>query len=1024
MFIHQPKNPSAPPALITVLHQRVPGRLRVKVTGLKRTEQIKTELEHLLSQLEGILSVSANTLTGNVLINFDQKESPARIIKTIEKHVREKGINPSGNERSEQVKSNKKTGSTLDQTLKSLFSRRLSRASAEKRSAPQPAHPWHMMSGTEVIKILETSERGLDEPVAANRLAHYGPNRLADNEPRSGLKLFLEQFISLPVAMLAGSAVISVFTGGLVDAGVIIGVVLINATIGYFTESAAEKTIMSLSQLSPTQALVRRAGRQSEIPIAEVVLGDVLILSPGSYIAADARLLSSSRLTVDESALTGESLPATKQHKFLAEKNTPLGDRHNMVYRGTVVTGGSGRAVVVATGRSTEIGVIQSLVGQARSPETPLQRQLDAMGLQLVLLSSGICAAVFGIGVLRGFSWLAMLKSSISLAVAAVPEGLPTVATTTLALGIKNMQRQRVLIRQLPAVESLGSVQVICLDKTGTLTLNRMSVVAIRTVSTNIAVKEGHFIAEDKFINPRERPDLKRLLQVICLCSESKLSTHQNDYALEGSPTENALLEVALNAGEDIQQLRRRYPLARTIHRAEDRPYMITVHEEDKDRFLIAVKGSPAEVLSLCRWMRKGDELEELNEEKRAAILDRNEAMAGQALRVLGVAYGHSQDRKEIPSELVWLGLIGMEDAIRPDMDKLMAQFHQAGIETVMITGDQSATAFSVGKRLGLGNHKPLETIDSTHLDKLDPAILAGLVKHTTIFARVSPAHKLKIVQALQRSGQVIAMTGDGINDGPALKAADVGVAMGSRGAEVARSIADVVLEDDNLHTMIIAIRQGRTIYSNIRKSLRFLLATNLSEIEVMLAGVALGASEILNPMQLLWINLLTDIFPGLALALDPPERDVLQHPPRDPKESIIRREDFSRLAKESAIMTTGTLSAYGYGLLRYGAGPKASTHAFMTLTLAQLLHAISCRSEETTIFDRKARPPNHYLKAAIAGSFLLQLSALLIPPLRQLLGLTPLGLLDSLVIGTGAGLPLLINEATKRERLGEEKES
>jgi Ca2+-transporting ATPase len=587
------------------------------------------------------------------------------------------------------------------------------------------------------------------------------------------------------------------------------------------------------------------------------------------------------------------------------------------------------------------------------------------------------------------------------------------------------MKRRRVLIRQLPAVESLGAVQVLCLDKTGTLTMNKMKVVALRTDRHAIELRDGEYLASDGQAFPiHGEPELKRLLEVVSLCSEVAIRPQLGLDGLDGSPTECALVEAALQARLDVVDLRTRLPLVNLHHRAENRHYMLSAHLDSDGGYFLAVKGSPGEVLNLCREWQCGDQRLKLNKKVRQAILACNEEMASEALRVLGVAYGHAESAdSETPDHLVWLGLIGMEDIIRPGMPELMAQFHDAGIDTVMITGDQSATAYSVGKRLGLNHNKSLEILDSVSLDKIDPELLANIVKDTTIFARVSPAHKLRIVQALQKSGRVIAMTGDGINDGPALKAADVGVAMGKQGTDVARSVADVVLQDDNLHTMITAVEQGRTIYNNIRKSLRFLLSTNLSEIEVMLVTTALGLGEALNPMQLLWINLVTDIFPALALAMEPPERNVLKQAPRDPKQPIIGRKDTLRLLKESSLITAGSIGVYAYSVARYGAGMQASTNTFMTLTLAQFLQAISCRSEETSFLDR-SRPGNPYLGMAIAGSIGLQALTVLMPPLRGLLRLSPIALADLLVILAGTGAPFLINESTKMLRLTPNKET
>ena len=998
-----------PQVYLLIVNDRVPGRSRIKVPGLYRNDRLRANLESRLTVLDEISLVRANTLTGNLLVEYTAPqgtyEMPASIAQMLEAELGCPII--------------RHTESIDRPPPKKVVERKPEKAKRKPEAAgfqAQPHQLWHMLSGTQVINFVQGSEEGLTQEVAAQRLVKYGYNQLSEQVRRSSLEMFFGQFVSAPVAMLGVAAVISLATGGVADMAVIVTVVMINSVIGFVTEKSAEKTINALGQLTPETAIVIRDGKKQEIAMPEVALGDILVLAPGSYIAADARLLDSHRLTIDESLLTGESLPSSKNGEYLGEEDTALGDRQNMVYMGTTVTGGNGRAIAVGTGRNTEIGKIQDLVGGTKTPVTPMQLQIDDMGMQLALLSTGICVLVFGVGLLRGRPLLEMLMSSISLAVAAVPEGLPTVATTTLALGIEEMKRRKVLIRQLPAVENLGSVQVICLDKTGTLTLNQMSVVALQTLQAGMKVKEGGFYQGDAKVDPyRTDETLRRMMEVLVLCNESMPAG--KGAGLQGSPTENALLQIAIDAGEDIHSLREQRPAVKVDYRAEDRPYMITVHSMEDGQFFTAVKGSPFEVLELCRECSINGCQEVLSEDQRKDILTWNERLGADALRVLGIAYCITGDVIGYKQQgLIWLGLVGMEDIIRPGMAELMAQFHDAGIETVMITGDQSSTALSVGKRLGLNGvqGKPLEIIDSAHLDKLDPSVLAGLVGRTTIFSRVSPAHKLLIVQALQRSGKVVAMTGDGINDSPALKAANIGVTLGEKGTDAARSVADVILEDDDLKTMVTAVREGRAIYDNIRKSLHFLLSTNLSEIEVMLFSAALGRAEILNPMQLLWINLITDIFPALALAMDPPEFDVLKRPPRDPNAAIVSRSDYTKLIRESGIITTGVLGVYGYSLLRYGPGPNASTNAFMSLTLAQFLHSYRSRSEHTSIFNLQNRPANRYLDTAVGLSGLLQVLAVALPPLRSLLRLSPVGAFDIIAILAGAGLPFIANEAIK----------
>jgi Ca2+-transporting ATPase len=637
-----------------------------------------------------------------------------------------------------------------------------------------------------------------------------------------------------------------------------------------------------------------------------------------------------------------------------------------------------------------------------------------------------------------------MLKTSIALAVAAVPEGLPAVATTTLALGIRNMRKHNVLIRHLEAVETLGSVQTICLDKTGTLTLNRMSVREIFTGTNLFRVFDGKFTAsDDTYVNPYVCNELLMLVHVSILCSESEIIHQNGEYIVSGSPTENAFIHMAIEAGVDVTQLRQNMPLKKIFHRSENRNVMLTTHSiqagpcdehacavhagsgerppQERDPVLVAVKGSPREVLALCEWYMKDGNRIPLSEEDRLFFELENEHMAGKAFRVLGVAYAHKEHSCSENGEgyiyaqgLTWLGIVGLADPVRKGVKQLVGDFHHAGIDTVMITGDQSPTAYAIAKELNLGKGEQIEILDSRHLADIPPEVLKALCERAQVFARVSPSHKLQIVQSLQGAGKIVAMTGDGINDGPALKAADIGIAMGHTGTDVAREVADVILEDDNLQTMIIAVSHGRTIYNNIRKSVHFLLATNISEIMVMFTAITLGLGQPLNTMQLLWINLVSDIFPGLALALEPPEPDILSRPPRDPKEAIIQRADFQRIAFESAVISAGSLGAYGYGLARYGPGPGAGTLAFMSLTIGQLLHAISCRSDKAVIFQKDALPPNRYLNWALGGSFALQIAAMTVPWFRGLLGLAPIGLMDGLVITGSAFLPLMVNEATK----------
>lgn len=879
---------------------------------------------------------------------------------------------------------------------------------------PQTTAPWYGQDPQQVLDALHSSLEGLSEEEARLQLERCGPNALPEVPPRSQWALLVDQFRSGPVALLTVAAGLSVVTSGLVDALVIMGVVLINGVIGYATESQSERIIRSLEHLSSPAAVVKRGGQSHTIDPTTVVPGDILVLRPGAYVAADGRLLVTQELSMDESALTGESLPVLKTAETLTGETVPLGDRTNMVYRGTLVTGGQGLAIVTATAAATEVGQIQALVGEFRHPPTPMEHQLDQAGSQLVWLSSAVCAVVFGLGLLRGYPLLDMLKTSVALAVAAVPEGLPAVATTTLALGILAMRRQRVLIRRLDAVETLGSLQTLCLDKTGTLTTNHMAVVELQTDHTRLRLADLPAAGETPW-PPETAAPIVKLLQVIVLCNESQVEDDNGEPSFTGSSTENALLAVAMRVGLDVSHLRQAFPRLAIQHRSAQHNHMATLHPVGDGAYLIAVKGSPLEVLAQCdrRLDQAGTIL--LTEAMRQSIIAENDRMASEGLRVLGVAYGQTTSpHLDQKTPLIWLGLVALADPIRPGMKEIIASFHQAGIETVMVTGDQRSTAAAIGKALNLSQGEALTMLEATDLSQLAPDQAKALCQRVHVFARISPANKLQVVQALQRAGKVVAMTGDGINDTPALKVAEVGIAMGQTGTDAAHEVADVILEDDNLATLTLAIEQGRTIYSNIRKAVHFLLSTNLSEIMVMFAGLSLGLGQPLNALQLLWLNLVTDIFPGLALALEPSEPGILTQPPRKPDEAIIQPATLRRMALEAVVISISALVAYGDAVSRYGIGAQASTIGFMGLTLAQLLHALSCRSERRCVFGEKPLPPNRYLAIALTLSITLQCLALVIRPLGTLLHIVPLLPRDALVVAGSALLPLLVNEWTK----------
>ena len=1002
--------------MIDPIHTSLKGRSRYRVKGLYRSYSLKTQLESQLRSEEGITRVTASILTGNLLIIYNSNRSPFDIAGLIQRIISEVAR--------EDIASSVPKGEENGRGKQPAMSKRKLRRLVV-RSEDQLVEQWHTQDADVVLESLDTSSvAGLSDREAKERLKKYGPNVLPEAVSRSSLAILIDQVKSVPVALLTAAAGISVLTGGVVDAIAIMGVVGINAVIGYVTDSQSEKTIHSLKSLVRPRALVRRDKKAREIDAAEIVPGDVLVLRPGQYIAADARLIEAKRLSIDESALTGESVPAEKKSWVLSEENVPLSDRSNICYMGTLITGGQGLAVVVATARFTEMGKIQALVGEAEAPKTPMEIQLDQIGTQLVIASSALCGIVFAVGFFRGYGFLLMFKMAISLAVAAIPEGLPTVATTTLALGIREMRGHNVLIRRLDAVETLGSVQVICLDKTGTITMNRMSVIELYVGEKLIKVSDQKLPLFSGRVDSVFLQETAGLMVCSTLCNESEVIKNSKGYVVNGSPTENALVYMAMGSGLDVLNLKEDFPLVKMIHRSERRNMMMSLHKTAHGKMLVAVKGSPSEILALCaRQMRQGETVP-FTDEHRLVIQTENERMAGRALRLLGVAYALVNcddnvvdDEEVLANGLIWLGLVGMADPIREGVKELTAQFHKAGIKTVMITGDQGPTAYAIGKELNLSGEEQLRILDSTTFAGLEPEAMQALCQQAHVFARVSPGHKLQIVQGLQGASKVVAMTGDGINDSPALKAADIGVAMGKTGTDVAREVADVVLENDNIETMIVAVSQGRTIYANVRKALHFLLSTNLSEIMVVFAANIGGMGQPLTAMQLLWINLISDIFPGLALSLEKPEDDVLDCPPRDPDEPIVRRSDLKRITGEAGVISLGTMVSYGYGVARYGTGLRASSLAFLSLTLGQLIHALSCRSDKHTIFDSEPMPPNKYLNAALGGSFALQAMTFVIPGLRSLLGIGPIGLIDSLVVGSTSVVPFFVNEMTKKVR-------
>ncbi len=943
---------------ITLAHRTRGGRIRLRVPRLPDHGRSMARLGAALDADPRVEEVRARAATGSVILRAPALTSDAAVL-SLAREALGRALSPD--------------------------------APARSRGAPRPeraARDWHAEPAEDVLASLGTDpDRGLGDTQAERRRARHGPNVLPQDERQSQLALFAQQFNSLPVAMLTVSSVFSIATGGVADAVATLSVVGVNAVFGFVTEGQAEAAIHKLMDTSQEEVSAIRDGRRLRIGAAHLVPGDIVEVRAGTQLAADMRLLAAENLRVDESALTGETLPVSKDPAARVEADAPVGARATLLHGGTLVAEGSGRAVVVETGAHTAAARISLLSSGAQRPRAPVEEELERLSGTLAKLSLLACGAFFGIGWARGMALSAILKDALALAVAAVPEGLPVVATTTMSLGLRRMERKGILVRQMDAVETLGALQVICLDKTGTLTRNRL------------AVCEG--AAGLRRTEELADPALATLAEVAALNNDAEPGA---DGARGSSGTERALLDFAAAHGVDAAALRAASPRDGVVERTLSRPWMATTHGDGTGCFL--VKGSPDAVLAMCDSYLEDGEHRALDEETRARVRQLNDEIAARPARVLGFARGPVPDDPESPAGLTWLGLLGMSDPVREGAKDFIAAMHGAGLRTIMITGDQVATAEAIARELDLAAGEALRIVDAPRLGDLSPEVLAGIARRTHVFSRVSAQHKLAIVKALQSSGQVVAMTGDGVNDGPALKAADIGIAMGATGTDLAREVANVVIRDDELRTLEDAIAQGRSVYRNIRRALEFLITTNMSEIAVGLVEAAHGPNELETPMELLWINLVSDVLPGLGLALADPDPDVMRRPPRAPGEPIIPEHDFRRMGLDGGTIAASALVSHFVGLARYGPGPKTRGMTFLSLSLGQLLYTMMCQRSDV----RELRPDklleNRALDGAVLVSSGLAVLPFFVPPLRRLLGVAPIGLSDSAIALTGAVAP------------------
>ncbi len=876
---------------------------------------------------------------------------------------------------------------------------------------------WHELSEGEIFQLLKTSHHGLTGDEVSSRLKQYGYNELVEKRKASLFLKFVEQFKSLLVLILLVAVILSLALGEYVDATVIGAIVLLNAILGIVQESRAEKALSALKRIAAPQTQVLREGVVKEVPTRELVPGDILLLAAGSKVPADARIIKSFNLQAEEAALTGESLPIEKNEMPMEGNIIAIAERKNMLFMGTTITYGRGEAVVVETGMSTEIGRIASMLEETKKESTPLQKNLDFVGKVLAFLVSGICVVVFLLGFLRGIPALTMLLLSISLAVAAIPEGLPAVVTIVLALGTQRMAQRGAIIRRLTAVETLGSTSVICSDKTGTLTLNEMMVEKIFTFQGTYDISgkgyqpEGQILLDDRLVEHLP-PTLETLLRAASLNTDAVIQKENGQWRVHGDPTEGALVTLAAKAGIWKEKLAEKHPRVAEVPFTSERKMMSSVYEVEGKNVVFS-KGAPEVVLRSCNRYQGEGKQHPLMENDRSLLEEKYRSFAREGLRVLAIAYGEEiEHQEEWEQNLVFLGLVAMRDPARPEAREAIAVCRRAGIRPVMITGDHLFTATSIGTHLALLSHER-EAITGEEMHDLPADELRKIVPQISVYARVSPEEKVKILTSYQETDNVVAMTGDGVNDAPALKKADIGVAMGITGTDVSKEAADMILTDDNFATIVKAVGEGRTIFSNIRKFLSFLLSCNLAEVIAVFSGFLLfpASGAILTAPQILWMNLVTDGFPALALGVEPKEPDVMDHPPRPKKKGIFTQALYTRIAVSALLMAAGTLLSFYFGMSQ--SLEHAETMAFTTIVVLELFFGFFSRSEKKPVW-KLGFFTNRYLVWACLLSLGLQLMLVYTPFLQGVFNTTPLGLFDWGLIVTIVLVSLSVLEALK----------
>ena len=880
---------------------------------------------------------------------------------------------------------------------------------------------WHAEPPDAVCARLQVGAAGLAAGQVRERQARYGPNRLAAAKPRGPLLRFVLQFHNVLLYVMLAAAAITASLGHWIDTGVLLAAVVVNAVIGFIQEGRAESALDAIRSMLSPRAIVLRDGRRVELDAAELVPGDVVLLASGDRVPADLRLVEVKDLRIDESALTGESMPADKSVDAVAP-GAALGDRTGMAYSGTLISYGQARGVVVATGARTEIGRIDRMLSDIRSISTPLLRQIDRFGRVLAVAILGASALTFALGVLmRGHPPAEMFMMVVALAASAIPEGLPAIMTVTLALGVQRMARRHAIVRRLPAVEALGSVTVICSDKTGTLTRNEMTVQRVVCAGLDVAVSGagyepmGDFSLDERVIDVDRHPALALALRAAVLCNDARLAEHDGQWQVVGDPTEGALLVMGHKGGFTQHVADAEWPRIDSIPFESQHRFMATAHRDGDSQAWIFVKGAPEKLLDVCAWELGADG-------ERALDVDTWRRMAtdvaARGLRLLALAYrrvapaGARLAFSDVEQGYTMLALVGIADPPRDEAVRAVAECHRAGIRVKMITGDHAETARAIGAQLAIGAGKP--AITGAELELMDDAALRRVAMEIDVFARASPEHKLRLVHALQDDGQVVAMTGDGVNDAPALKRADVGVAMGRKGTEAAKEAADVVLADDNFATIAAAVREGRAVYDNIRKFILFMLPTNGGEALVVIAAILFELTLPLTPAQVLWINMVTSSTLGLALAFEPAERGIMARAPRPPGQALLSGFFVWRVLMVSVLMMAGALGLFLWELAAGTPLETARTMAVSAIVFAEMFYLLNSRFIVEPVLDRAALTGNRAVLLALAACLPLQLAFVYLPPLQGVFGSTPLDAAQWAKVGAAGLLVFVVAEAEK----------